>query len=159
MKINMNEPFFLLKIIIHIGYRCIINVSSTDTNRKYYQWKIRDWHNSHSFSVQGRMVDTLMNISLSSHSINWFYNLTVPSVENAATHICKVEKGRYNIQSLTVSGYSFFREIQKASIDMSWNFDFKSCIWRNLNEFFFSLQVLDLMLYLYNVQQKFKMVF
>jgi len=43
----------------------------------------------------------------------------VPSVENAATHRCKVEKGRYNIQSLTVSGYSFFREIQKASIDMS----------------------------------------
>jgi hypothetical protein len=96
MKINMNEPFFLLKSVIHTGYRCIINVSSTGTNRKYYQWKIRNWHNSHSFSVQGRMVDTLMNISLSSHSINWFYDLMVPNVENAATHRCKVKNGRYS---------------------------------------------------------------
>ena len=82
----MNEQFFLLKIVIHTGYRCIINVSSTCTNRKYHQWEIRDWHNSRSFSVQGRMVDRLMNISLSSRSINRFYDLMVPSVENAATH-------------------------------------------------------------------------
>jgi len=89
----MNKPIFLLKIVIHTGYRCIINVSSTYTNRKYHQWKTRDWNNSLIFSVQGRMVDRLMNISLSSHRINCFYGLMVPSVENAATHRCKVEKG------------------------------------------------------------------
>ena len=92
-KKNINELFFLLKTVIHTGYRFIINVSSTCTNKKYHQWDIRDWHNSHSFSVQGRMVDRLMSISLSPHNINQFYDLMVPSVENAATHRCKVEKG------------------------------------------------------------------
>jgi len=55
----MNELFFLLKSVIHTGYRCIINVSSTGSNRKYYQWKIRDWHNSQFFSTRanGRHTD------------------------------------------------------------------------------------------------------
>jgi len=66
----MNKTFFLLKIVIRTGYRCISNVNSTCTNRKYHQWETRDWQNSHSFTIQGRMVDRLMNLSLSSHSIN-----------------------------------------------------------------------------------------
>jgi len=39
-------------------------------------------------------------------------------------------KWRRVCEIFKVSGYPLFREIQKESRDMSWNFWCKSCIWR-----------------------------
>jgi hypothetical protein len=75
----------------------------------------------HSFSKQGLMVDKLTHISLStSRSFDLFFDLIVFAVEKAASHRIDVEKGSKISEALfTIAGYSFLREIQNVSREMS----------------------------------------